>query len=68
MRTLLTTPRLQLSPFSLADSEELHELFSDPLTHTIGSGTVHLDLPDAAVDPQPRYGPAGARVVHVCTA
>jgi ribosomal-protein-alanine N-acetyltransferase len=38
MRTLLTTPRLELSSFSLADADELHELFSDPLTHTIGSG------------------------------
>ncbi|MEU7821595.1 GNAT family N-acetyltransferase [Catellatospora sp. NPDC049133] len=38
MRISLTTPRLQLSPFSLADTEELHGLFSDPLTHTIGSG------------------------------
>lgn len=38
MRALLTTPRLQLSPFSLANTKELHELFSDPLTHTTGSG------------------------------
>ncbi|HEX8631805.1 MAG TPA: GNAT family N-acetyltransferase [Catenuloplanes sp.] len=38
MRTLLTTPRLRLSPFCPADTAELHELFSDPLTHTIGSG------------------------------
>jgi RimJ/RimL family protein N-acetyltransferase len=38
MRTLLTTARLRLRAFSLADAEELHVLFSDPLTHTIGSG------------------------------
>lgn len=38
MRTLLTTARLHLRPFGLADAEELHVLFSDPQTHTIGSG------------------------------
>jgi len=38
MRTLLTTARLHLRPFLLADAEELHALFSDPQTHTIGSG------------------------------
>ncbi|MER7007615.1 GNAT family N-acetyltransferase [Dactylosporangium sp. NPDC000555] len=38
MRTSLTTPRLRLRPFTLDDAEELHGLFSDPLTHTIGSG------------------------------
>jgi [ribosomal protein S5]-alanine N-acetyltransferase len=38
MRAALTTPRLHLSPFNLTDADELHELFSDPLTHTIGSG------------------------------
>jgi RimJ/RimL family protein N-acetyltransferase len=38
MRTLLTTARLRLRAFSLVDAEELHVLFSDPLTYTIGSG------------------------------
>lgn len=38
MRTLLTTARLRLRAFGLADAEELHALFSDPLTHTAGSG------------------------------
>src|ERR1044071_8763916 len=38
MQTLLTTPRLRLRPFCLADAEELHALFADPLTNTIGSG------------------------------
>jgi RimJ/RimL family protein N-acetyltransferase len=38
MRAGLTTPRLHLSPFNLTDADELHELFSDPLTYTIGSG------------------------------
>jgi ribosomal-protein-alanine N-acetyltransferase len=38
MRTSLTTPRLSLRSFTLDDAEELHGLFSDPLTHTIGSG------------------------------
>jgi RimJ/RimL family protein N-acetyltransferase len=38
MQTLLTTARLRLHPFSLTDAEELHALFADPLTNTIGSG------------------------------
>lgn len=38
MRTLLTTTRLHLHPFTFADAEELHALFSDPETNTIGSG------------------------------
>jgi ribosomal-protein-alanine N-acetyltransferase len=38
MRTSLTTARLQLIQFTLDDAGELHELFSDPLTHTVGSG------------------------------
>ncbi|GAB3978732.1 GNAT family N-acetyltransferase [Plantactinospora veratri] len=38
MRTSLATPRLRLRPFTLDDAEELHGLFADPLTHTIGSG------------------------------
>jgi RimJ/RimL family protein N-acetyltransferase len=38
MRPVLTTARLRLRPFRLADAEDLHVLFSDPLTHTIGSG------------------------------
>ncbi|MGW0005435.1 GNAT family N-acetyltransferase [Nocardia grenadensis] len=32
------TARLALRPFELQDSEELHEIFSDPQTHTIGDG------------------------------
>jgi [ribosomal protein S5]-alanine N-acetyltransferase len=39
MRTVLITPRLRLSAFVLADTTELHELFSDPLTNTVGSGS-----------------------------
>ncbi|MEV4347018.1 GNAT family N-acetyltransferase [Actinoplanes sp. NPDC049596] len=38
MRSSLTTPRLRLRHFTMDDLEELHELFADPLTHTIGSG------------------------------
>ncbi|MBQ1026414.1 GNAT family N-acetyltransferase [Micromonospora sp. C95] len=38
MRTLLTTMRLRLRPFTFADAEELHALFSDRETNTIGSG------------------------------
>jgi [ribosomal protein S5]-alanine N-acetyltransferase len=38
MRTALLTPRLRLTAFVSGDTAELHELFSDPLTHTIGSG------------------------------
>jgi len=38
MRPLLTTARLQLRAFSHVDAPELHELFSDPLTNTIGAG------------------------------
>lgn len=38
MRTSLTTTRLYLRPFVLDDAEELHALFSDPETNTIGSG------------------------------
>jgi [ribosomal protein S5]-alanine N-acetyltransferase len=38
MRISLSTPRLRLRQFGPADVDELHELFSDPLTHTIGSG------------------------------
>lgn len=38
MRDFLTTPRLGLSSFAMSDATELHELYSDPRTHTIGSG------------------------------
>lgn len=38
MRTSLTTTRPRLRPFTPADVEELHALFSDPKTNTIGSG------------------------------
>ncbi|MFF5077691.1 GNAT family N-acetyltransferase [Actinoplanes sp. NPDC000266] len=38
MRTSLTTPRLRLRHFAADDAPELHGLFSDPLTHTIGNG------------------------------
>ena len=35
---LLTTGRLELRPFRDQDAAELHEIFSDPETHTIGDG------------------------------
>ncbi|GAA0512144.1 N-acetyltransferase [Paractinoplanes deccanensis] len=38
MRASLTTQRLRLHHFTMDDAEELHGLFADPLTHTIGSG------------------------------
>jgi hypothetical protein len=38
MRTLITTTRLEPRPFRDDDTEELHELFGDALTHTIGDG------------------------------
>jgi ribosomal-protein-alanine N-acetyltransferase len=38
MRTSLTTARLNLTAFQPSDAEELHEIFSDPHTHTIGNG------------------------------
>ncbi|MFG1990558.1 GNAT family N-acetyltransferase [Actinoplanes sp. NPDC048988] len=38
MRTSLSTPRLRLRHFVAEDAPELHGLFSDPLTHTIGGG------------------------------
>lgn len=41
MRPSLTSPRLHLIAFHLDDVEELHEIFSDPRTHTIGSGPFH---------------------------
>lgn len=34
----LRTPRLKLDAFTADDAVELHELFADPQTHTIGSG------------------------------
>jgi RimJ/RimL family protein N-acetyltransferase len=38
VRTVLITSRLRLRPFDLSDVEELHALFADPLTNTVGSG------------------------------
>jgi RimJ/RimL family protein N-acetyltransferase len=38
MRNVVETARLVLLPFELQDSAELHEIFSDPQTHTIGDG------------------------------
>ncbi|MFE9644677.1 GNAT family N-acetyltransferase [Streptomyces sp. NPDC006365] len=38
MRALIETSRLQLRCFRPEDTAELHEIFSDPQTHTIGSG------------------------------
>jgi len=35
---LITTGRLELRPFRDEDAAELHEIFSDPGTHTIGEG------------------------------
>ena len=40
MRRVLSTPRLDLAVFTLEDAAGLHALFSDPATHTIGSGAV----------------------------
>lgn len=38
MRKVVDTARLSLGSFELQDSEELHEIFSDPQTHPIGDG------------------------------
>ena len=38
MTPLITTGRLELRPFRDQDAAELHEIFSDPETHTIGQG------------------------------
>lgn len=38
MRETLVTRRLRLRVFGPEDAPELHALFSDPLTHTIGTG------------------------------
>jgi RimJ/RimL family protein N-acetyltransferase len=38
MRSAVTTARLRLTAFVLDDTSELHEMFSDPVTNTIGSG------------------------------
>jgi [ribosomal protein S5]-alanine N-acetyltransferase len=35
---LIVTSRLELRPFRPEDAAELHEIFSDPETHTIGEG------------------------------
>ncbi|MYW07981.1 GNAT family N-acetyltransferase [Streptomyces sp. SID2563] len=40
MRDTLPTPRLILRRLRLEDAPALHELFSDPETHTIGTGPV----------------------------
>jgi ribosomal-protein-alanine N-acetyltransferase len=38
MSSSLRTSRLTLDAFTATDATELHELFADPQTHTIGSG------------------------------
>lgn len=38
MRSAIRTERLELRCFGPGDAAELHEIFSDPLTHTIGAG------------------------------
>lgn len=38
MRTHLATARLTLRPFGPEDADELHEIFADPLSHTVGGG------------------------------
>lgn len=38
MTPVIATGRLELRPFCLGDAGELHEIFSDPATHTIGDG------------------------------
>lgn len=38
MTPLIMTGRLELRPFRPEDAAELHEIFSDPDTHTIGDG------------------------------
>ena len=38
MSPSLRTERLALNAFTIDDAAELHELFADPRTHTIGSG------------------------------
>ncbi len=38
MTPLITTTRLELRPFRDQDAAELHEIFSDPETHTVGEG------------------------------
>lgn len=38
MTPLIMTSRLELRPFRPEDASELHEIFSDPETHTIGGG------------------------------
>jgi RimJ/RimL family protein N-acetyltransferase len=35
---LIVTGKLELRPFRPEDAAELHEIFSDPETHTIGQG------------------------------
>ena len=45
MTPLITTDRLELRPFRDVDAAELHEIFSDPETHTIRP--VHLPGPDS---------------------
>ena len=38
MNPVIVTGRLELRPIRLGDAAELHEIFSDPATHTIGNG------------------------------
>ena len=38
MRVALQTARMELRCFGPGDAADLHEIFSDPLTHTIGVG------------------------------
>lgn len=48
MEPSLMTERLRLHAFELGDAAELHEIFSDPATFTIGSGPFrHLDQTQA---------------------
>src|SRR4051812_4707382 len=38
MSPSLRTPRLRLDAFTADDAADLHELFADPQTHSIGTG------------------------------
>ncbi|GAA2757227.1 GNAT family N-acetyltransferase [Actinopolymorpha rutila] len=47
----LSTERLKLEGFRIEDASELHEIFSDPATHTIGSGPFsHIDETTAWIE------------------
>lgn len=61
MRKAVDTSRLALRPFGQHDGEELHEIFSDPQTHTIGDGPLTSleqtrDWIDRRVEDQLRSG------------